>query len=222
MTTITPDQLLGALRLQAASRDRIDVKSLTRDLHVHHFKVRVILEDTAFANLVKGDARLEMMLREYLGRDKSPLREPTTAASSGLRGSIDEVRRCLAAGLPPPEDYNGCLGHDSHGPTAALPGTPDKMVVLADRAGRRVALHHPLDARRLVVGRPGVRLWRRMKQWCRGSRRIRATTHPAKAVVNAVMVRFQAGSRCTDLAPKTEGFYPLRPQVMWVAHCTSA
>lgn len=33
-------------------------------------------------------------------------------------------------------------------PTAALPGTAEKMRVLAGRVARREAIHHPLDARR--------------------------------------------------------------------------
>lgn len=51
-----------------------------------------------------------------------------------------------------------CAGHGVGGdnglrrpppaaPTAARPGSPEKLAVLIERAGREELLHHPLDAR---------------------------------------------------------------------------
>jgi hypothetical protein len=42
------------------------------------------------------------------------------------------------------EDFNGTAAPPV--PTAALPGTPDKVAVLQERARRHQALWHPLDA----------------------------------------------------------------------------
>ena len=37
-------------------------------------------------------------------------------------------------------------GAPPHAPTAALPGSPEKLAVLSERASRRQELWHPLDA----------------------------------------------------------------------------
>jgi hypothetical protein len=42
---------------------------------------------------------------------------------------------------------NGNKGHEMPEPTSALPGTPEKVRVLEERARRGQCLWHPLDAR---------------------------------------------------------------------------
>ncbi|MBL8796682.1 MAG: hypothetical protein JNM56_22460 [Planctomycetia bacterium] len=52
----------------------------------------------------------------------------------------------FAKGAPDEDDFNGGYGLPAR-PTAALPGTPEKIRALAARAEARTALWHPQDAR---------------------------------------------------------------------------
>jgi hypothetical protein len=154
---IDHNELLAALRRHmAAGNVRLHVKHLARLLGLRHeYSVRVALESDEFGAFVARDAALASVVEEYRARRKGTLRTPA-CRSGGLRGSIDEVCRANAVGVEPPEDFNGSLGIDPLGPTRAQPGTDAKILVLADRYRRRVALHHPDDARRSVVGHAGL------------------------------------------------------------------
>lgn len=54
------------------------------------------------------------------------------------------------------DDFNG--GYDLPEPTTALPGSPEKVEILCQRAQRRVSLWHPLDGLGSQRARKGGRL----------------------------------------------------------------
>lgn len=147
---LDPAQVLAVLRSHMAGRDRLNLRILAKALAAPDRVTRAALESDALAELVRGDDRLAAALEEYKARPKGRLPGMANALGSGLKGSIDEVRAWLRGGAvgETVEDFNGSIGHDTHGPTDALPGTPEKVAVLASRYARRVELHHPLDARR--------------------------------------------------------------------------
>ena len=121
MKTLDPARLLVAFRLHAAVRDRVHLKKLAGLLgRVQDALVRAGIESGEFGELVTADDRLRTVRDEYLARPKGAFRV-ALSMSGGLAGSIDEARRALAAGTEPPEDFNGSLGPDPLGPTAAPP-----------------------------------------------------------------------------------------------------
>ena len=60
----------------------------------------------------------------------------------GVRDQYPSTSKFARRGL---EDFNGRVPLPPF-PTTAMPGTPDKVAVLEERARMRVALWHPLDA----------------------------------------------------------------------------
>jgi hypothetical protein len=74
------------------------------------------------------------------------------------RGTLQEVQECRDRGIDPaewPEDFYG-QGPLAAAPTNAMPGSEEKIVVLAARYARREAMHHPLDAGRSCPLAPDV------------------------------------------------------------------
>lgn len=60
----------------------------------------------------------------------------------GVRDQYPSTSKFARRGL---EDFNGRVPLPPF-PTAAMPGTPEKVAVLEERARMRVSLWHPLDA----------------------------------------------------------------------------
>ncbi len=64
----------------------------------------------------------------------------------GVRDQYPSTSKFARHGI---EDFNGRVPLPPF-PTAAMPGTPEKVAVLEERARMRVSLWHPLDAPVLV------------------------------------------------------------------------
>ncbi len=87
-------------------------------------------------------AALQSRIRLYAGRPAA------SRCRRAWKGSRQELAECKAQGLDPAEWVEDFCGPADlpESPTDAVPGSEEKIAVLAARYARREALHHPLDA----------------------------------------------------------------------------
>lgn len=79
-------------------------------------------------------------------KESQPLLKLSDKLSNHRRGVAKYVRRPHSKPLLESEkDCYGGYALDPNGPTDYPPGSDGKILVMQDRAARRVALHHPLD-----------------------------------------------------------------------------